>query len=511
MILYLQIDFKTCQRITGGDVETLSTDRLVIGDHILIKPGDVIPIDSKVIKGVSDTNRGILTGETTPVAVSNGDDVYAGEINLSGVIHLEVTGEKEDSLLHRIIALVQQAETSRNRYTALADRAASVYAPVVHLTALAAFCFWLWAGAGVQFAIDTAIAVLIITCPCALGLATPAVITNASSKLFRNGVLLKSATALERLASIDTVVFDKTGTLSTGQFKAKLPAGFSVKDQVCLKALAAMSHHPYAKAIVDALDGAKALSPPLDDVREIPSKGMTAKFTGDGVKLGRPEWVDPDLAIPPDFSGIAFRIGQDKTWLFPMGEELRPGMKTMMTALDDLGYQRALLTGDHAQPAQILAKDLGFDHIKSHMTPEGKTQYLDGLEAQGRQVMMVGDGLNDAAAMSGERLSLAPQSAMDAARASADIILLNGRLDILPDVLKLSKVARLRMLQNFGLAALYNIITIPLAFSGFATPLMAALAMSLSSITVTLNAFRLPTINKGNAPDLFQPQQGRTP
>ena len=238
---------------------------------------------------------------------------------------------------------------------------------------------------------------------------------------------------------------------------------------------------------------------------------MKAKFKGDVVKLGRPEWVDPDLAIPPDFSGIAFRIGQDKTWLFPMGESLRPGMKAMMTALDDLGYQRALLTGDHAQPAQILAQDLGFDHIESHMTPEGKTQYLDGLEAQGHQVMMVGDGLNDAAAMSGERLSLAPQSAMDSARASADIILLNGRLDILPDVLKLSKVARLRMLQNFGLAALYNIITIPLAFSGFATPLMAALAMSLSSITVTLNAFRLPKINKGNAPDLFQPLQERAP
>ena len=272
-----------------------------------------------------------------------------------------------------------------------------------------------------------------------------------------------------------------------------------------------MSHHPYAKAIVDALDEVEALSPPLEDIEEIPSKGMKAKFQSKVMILGRPEWVDPNLTIPPDFSGIAFRIDEEKTWLFPMGEALRPGMKTMMTALDNLGYQRALLTGDHAHPAKTLAADLGFDQIESHMTPEGKTRYLNGLESQGHQVMMVGDGLNDAAAMSGERLSLAPQSAMDAARASADIILLNGRLDILPDVLKLSKVARLRMLQNFGLAALYNIITIPLAFSGFATPLMAALAMSLSSISVTLNAFRLPKINKGNAPDLFQPQQGKTP
>ena len=231
--------------------------------------------------------------------------------------------------------------------------------------------------------------------------------------------------------------------------------------------------------------------------------------------MGPPEWVDPDLAIAPDFSGIAFRIGDAKTkdaktWLFPLGEALRPGMKTMMAALDDLGYQRALLTGDHAHPAQVLAADLGFDQVESQVTPEEKTRYLDALEAQGHQVMMVGDGLNDAAAMSGDRLSLAPQTAMDAARVSADIVLLNGRLDILPDVLNLSKVARLRMLQNFGLAALYNLITIPLAFSGFATPLMAALAMSLSSITVTLNAFRLPKINKDNAPDVFKFQKEKT-
>ena len=323
-------------------------------------------------------------------------------------------------------------------------------------------------------------------------------ITGASSKLFNAGVLLKSATALERLAKIDTVVFDKTGTLSTGRFQANFPKGFSKEDRSILLGVAVMSHHPYAKAIVDALaEMAPSLKPPLmpfEDVKEIPSKGMQAVLSGDVVKLGRPEWVNPNLTIPSDFSGIAFCIGSGKTWMFPMGEELRPGMKAMMARLDEKDYERALLTGDHADPAQILADDLGFEHIHSHMTPLGKTEYLSALEAKGHQVMMVGDGLNDAAAMSGDRLSLAPASAMDAARASADIVLLGGRLNILPDVLALSKQARLRMIQNFGLAALYNIITIPLAFMGFATPLMAALAMSLSSITVTLNAFRLPSI-----------------
>ena len=198
--------------------------------------------------------------------------------------------------------------------------------------------------------------------------------------------------------------------------------------------------------------------------------------------------------MQPDFSGMAFKKGKGQSWLFPMAETLRPGVKTMMARLDQKGYQRDLLTGDHAHPARIMADDLTFHHVESQMMPEDKTHYLANLEDQGHHVLMVGDGLNDAAAMSGGRLSLAPASAMDAARASADVILLNGRLDVLPDLLNMATFAHRRMVQNFALAALYNLVTIPIAFSGLATPLMAALAMSLSSITVTLNALRLPRL-----------------
>ena len=223
--------------------------------------------------------RAILTGESNPVGLRQGDQVFAGEINLNGVLHVAVTGNAEDSVLSRIIAMVRDAETSRNRYTNLADRAAGVYAPVVHLTALAAFVFWLWMGKGVQFSLDTAIAVLIITCPCALGLAVPAVIASANNRLFRGGVLLKTPTALEHLAKIDRIVFDKTGTLSTGAFTAIWPADLSEDDQSCLLALAALSHHPYAKAIVDAvktpeMPPKKTAPKQVHNVKETPSKGL---------------------------------------------------------------------------------------------------------------------------------------------------------------------------------------------------------------------------------------------
>ena len=407
-------------------------------------------------------DRSALTGEADPVALAAGDLVCAGEVILGAPLTLRATHRAEDSTLRRLAALVEVAETGKHRYSGIADRAARLYAPVVHGLAAVAFAIW-WALTGdLHHAIAVATATLIITCPCALALAIPAVTAAMTGRLFRAGVLLKSPTALERLADIDTVVFDKTGTLTEGV--AVLPALDPDAASVALS-LAQASHHPASRALAASLAGQAPAD--LRDVVEVAGQGVTALWNGG------PELHLPDRCIP-----------------LPLTETPRPGTAALIAALCAGGWQVAMITGDTPARAAALAAKLGIDQIHAGVLPHEKVDLVRGMSEQGRRVLMVGDGLNDTAALAAAHASLAPGSALDAARVASDGVILGGTLGTIAQTLSPARRARNRIKQNLALAAAYNCVAIPVAVMGFATPLMAAAVMSSSSILVVLNALR---------------------
>ncbi|MCV2867655.1 heavy metal translocating P-type ATPase [Defluviimonas sp. WL0002] len=474
---------------TEGD-EVVPIAELVAGDLVRVKPGARMPVDGVVTEGASELDRSLLTGETLPVRVDAGMAVSAGEVNLTGPLVVRVTAAGRDSSLHRMADLVAVAESARNRYTSLADRMARAYSPSVHLLALAAFIGWMiQSGGDVRLAVNVASAVLIITCPCALALAVPAVVTAASGRLFRRGLLIKDGTALERLAEIDTVVFDKTGTLTMGTPR---PIGLDEHDATDLSivaALAAGSAHPLSAALSAALRGMGAQPAEIEAVQEVPGEGVEGIHHGRRVRLGRADWTG---AAARDMTATYLDAGDGKApRAFVFADQLRPGAAKAVAALKAAGKQVVLLSGDAEAPVALLAQELGIDEWQSGARPDQKAARVSDLSAAGRRVLMVGDGLNDTAALAGSHVSVSPASALDAARVASDIVLLGQDLEPIAEAASLAVIARRRIKQNFALSLAYNAIAVPVALVGLATPLIAALAMSASSITVSLNALRL--------------------
>lgn len=477
-------------RLQSDQRESVPVAELAIGDRLLVTPGMPIPTDAIVVSGDSELDRSILTGETRPVAVGPGMDVAAGEVNLTGVLTLKATAAGRDHSLSRLADLVALAEGHRNRYSSLADRAARIYAPGVHLLALAAFIGWLWiTGGDVRFALNIAVAVLIITCPCALGLAVPAVVAAASGGLYRKGLLLKHGTALERLAEVDCVVFDKTGTLTEGSLKPEgldqLPAPVAA---VAL-ALAQDTMHPLACAIATQLSGADIHAARVDHTREHPGKGISAIWEGQEVRLGRPEWLDQPAG---EGTETVLKIGSD-LYRFTFRDQLRDEVPELARSLAAQGIELHILSGDTAVAVQNVAAELAVTDWQAAADPKAKVAYIETLSQRGRRVLVVGDGLNDTGALAAGHVSAAPATGLAAARVAADIVVLGNNLAPLASALQLARRARRRILENFAIAAGYNAIAIPLAVMGYATPLAAALAMSLSSLTVSLNALRVRT------------------
>ncbi|KGJ23396.1 heavy metal translocating P-type ATPase [Paracoccus sanguinis] len=467
----------------GTPVEVRVAD-LVPGDLILVRPGARVAADGVVTEGASEIDRSLLTGESAPVAARPGAELSAGEVNLTGPLTLRVTAAGRDSSLARLTALVAAAESARGRYTSVADRASRAYAPVVHLMALSSFLGWLWITRDARVALNVAAAVLIITCPCALGLAVPAVVTAASGRLFRRGLLIKDGTALERLAEVDTVVFDKTGTLTMGTPRV-VAAALPPEAQAVAAALAGGSAHPLSRALAGALDVAPAR---LDELRECPGYGVEARWNSETVRLGRADWAGTGA----DAQGAAswLRIG-DRVWRIDFADSLRPGAAATIASLRKQGLRVMMLSGDAAGAAGAIAAELGIDDWRAGMTPQDKAAAVAALAAEGHKVLMVGDGLNDTAALAGAHASISPASALDAARVASDMVLMGSALGPVAEAVHVARSAALRIRENFALSILYNIVAVPVAVAGLATPLLAALAMSLSSISVTLNALRV--------------------
>ena len=476
--------------VQDGTITEVQVSALTVGDHVLVRPGARAPVDGVIVEGTSEVDRSALTGETIPVARGSGDTMSAGEVNLTGPLILSATAVGTDTSLHRLAALVAVAESGRSRYTSLADRAAKLYAPGVHILAALAFLGWLiWSG-DMRVSLNIAAAVLIITCPCALGLAVPAVTTAASGRLFGKGLLIKNATALERLASVDTVVFDKTGTLTLGAPRLTNWDDLDAGQQSLAFALAQTSAHPLSQAIVDAAASVGVDAASITDIAERPGFGTEARFAGKTVRLGRPDWLEADA--DGDMLCTALSCGDDTPPILLVFEDtLRPGAAALVAALKDLGVKSILLSGDRDTAVARSAEVLGIPEYKSQVLPDEKVTFVEALAAEGRHVLMVGDGLNDTGALAAAHVSISPAQALDAARAASDIVLLGQDLMPVADAVATARKATRRIHENFRIATFYNVIAVPLAVAGFATPLIAALAMSASSLTVSLNALRI--------------------
>ena len=475
-----------------GTRRALPIEAVRPGMRVAVAAGERIPVDGSLAGGQTELDTSLITGEAMPRAVRTGNRVFAGTVNLGGPIEIAVTAIDEQTLLAEIVRLMEAAEQGRARYVRLADRAAKIYAPVVHLLAAGTFLAWFLPGfAAWDGALLIAIAVLIITCPCALGLAVPAVQVVASGRLLRRGILVKSGDGLERLAAIDAVVFDKTGTITDGQLELLDRDAVDAAALHDAASLAGVSRHPLSRAITRAAGSV----PTRPDIHEEPGMGLSAPVAGGEMRLGSRAWCD----ITDNEAGDGETYGP-ALWLtrpgaapvcFRFRDQLRPDARAVMDRLKAKGIDLMLLSGDQPAAVQAVADAVGIDHWDAGLRPDDKIQRIAAMLDSGQRVLMVGDGLNDAPALAAAHASLSPSSAADVSQTAADIVFQGQSLWPVIEALETAQAARRLVFENFGLALIYNIIAIPVAVLGLVTPLIAAVAMSASSIVVTANALRL--------------------
>ena len=474
--------------IDEGQEVRVNIKDVKLNDLILVRPGTRIPVDGKIVQGTSDVDRSILSGESTPEHISCGSLVYSGELNLTGKLIIQAIAVGRDTTLQKIIDLVTIAESARTNYTPIADRAARLYAPGVHILSLLSFLSWYLTTQDLRLALNIASAVLIITCPCALGLAVPAVMISASGKLFKRGLLVKNTTALERLAQIDAVYFDKTGTLTTELPKlTTLPTDDSRTLTIAL-GLADGSNHPFAKVLVENLTKKGLIGATISGLRELPGLGIEGRVNGIPVKLGRANWIGTKSKIQ---SATWLKIGEKEPMEFTFEESIRSGSQELVAKLRSRGFRIGILSGDNEGAVSKVAGELGITEFHYDLRPEEKSKFISEEQKKGRRILMIGDGLNDAIALTTAHVSISPGTALDITRIASDIIFLGKRIDALGYTLLVAKDAQKRIKQNLSFAVLYNIIAVPVAVIGLVTPLIAAIAMSISSVIVSMNAFRI--------------------
>ncbi|MBY5446602.1 cadmium-translocating P-type ATPase [Rhizobium leguminosarum] len=484
-----------------GSRRYIAVEEIAAGDEISIAAGERVPVDGIVVSGESDLDLSIVTGESSPVAVVSNSEVSSGAMNLTGSLVLRATRIAKNSLLSEIIGLMEAAEGGRARYRRIADRAATLYSPVVHLLALVSFLAWGLLGGDWKQAMLVAVAVLIITCPCALGLAVPVVQVVAAGELFRKGIMVKDGSALERLAETDTVAFDKTGTLTIGSSRLVRVDAMDESATAIARGLAAHSRHPLSRALVRDTE-TDLMS--FDIVTEIPGGGLEARNGADIYRLGNAAFACgtsfvPRTADSPFSEVVLSQNGVDLARFF-FDDTLRPGACEAIDRLDAAGLETLIVSGDRQTVVDNTAHALGIDRALGSLTPKQKVEECQRLNGEGRRVLMVGDGINDAPALAAAHVSMAPATASDIGRQAADLVFFNDRLDAVPEAIAVARRSASLIRQNFALAIGYNVLAVPIAIAGLATPLIAAVAMSTSSIIVVTNALRLNAF--GKRPDM---------
>jgi Cu+-exporting ATPase len=498
-------------RLGADDVDTsVPVNALTIGDRILVRPGERLPADGVVLSGTSAIDAALISGESLPLAVGPGDRVRNGTLNQEGALTIQVAAVGANATLGRIIAAVAQAQATRAPIARLADRVSAVLVPVVLGLAFVTWLAWSLGGAGQAEALMYAVAVLVIACPCALGLATPAAISVGIGRAAELGVLFRGGAAVEAASAIDQVVLDKTGTLTTGRpvLVGLVPAQGISEDELLRWAAAAErgSEHPVAQAVTTAARARNLVVPGCTAWVAAPGQGITARSAEGTIRVGTVAWIGPDAATAAAASAQAeagrtpLVVQRDGITLgvLAVADTPTPEAATAVASLRALGVEVAMATGDRREVAAAVASELGISDLHAAINPAGKAALVAAFQTKGRRVAMVGDGLNDAPALAGADCGIAVGSGTEVAQAAADVVLLRGGLAGLPLALDLARRTRRAIRQNLVWAFVFNLLGIPLAagalvpFGGWALdPMVAGAAMALSSSAVLLNALRL--------------------
>jgi heavy metal translocating P-type ATPase len=495
-------------RRTAEGIEEVPAEALRAGDRVVVPAGERVPADGRIALGATELDESLLTGESRPVLRRLGDEVAGGTRNALGEIEIELTAPVGAGTLARLAALLERAQTQRPRIQRLADRVAAVFAPTVVGIALLTAAGWWLAGAGALDTALTAAAVLIVACPCALGLATPAAVTAAIGRAASLGILVKSGEALERCARVDAALLDKTGTVSEGCFAVEeiVPARGTGEDELLAAAAAAegASTHPIARALRRAAEARGLAVEEADARRALPGRGVEAELKETLLLVGTRELlasrgVAPSRELEERGDALAAR-GASLAWVARAGEVLgvvalvdppRGDAREAVARLARLGLRRALVSGDHPSAVRLAASRAGIADVSASVPPEAKVACVEELRARGHRVLAAGDGINDAAALAAADVGVAMARGADVALHAADLVIRSPRLGALADAVELSRAALRRIRENLGFALAYNALAIPLAMAGLLQPLQAALAMSLSSLLVTANSARL--------------------
>lgn len=472
-----------------GSREYTPVSEIAPGNRLLIAAGERIPVDAQVVIGASDLDCSLINGESRPQSVAAGSAVRAGTLNLTGPLTLEATARAEDSFLAEMMRMMEAAEGGRTRYRRIADRVSALYAPVVHLTAFVTFLCWIAIDGDWHKALTIAIAVLIITCPCALGLAVPIVQVVAARRLFERGVMVRDGSAMERLTEIDAVVFDKTGTLTLGQPRLINVANIAPDMLAVAASLGAHSRHPFSQAIARSRDTAIVN---FDAITEVPGFGIEGSQGTSVWRLGRSGWaLGQESDSASSWPGTILTCDGQERARFVFEDILRPGAAQTVQALERAGKSVEILSGDTEAACRDIANGLGVRRWAAALLPSEKVARIVEMTENGHKALMVGDGLNDAPALGAAHVSIAPATAADIGRNMADLVFLHDNLDAVPLAISVSERAGILIRQNIALAVIYNAIAVPIAILGYVTPLIAAISMSGSSLLVIANALRL--------------------
>lgn len=468
----------------SGALEWMAAEALAPGMVMRVATGERLAADGHIVSGASRFDQALLTGETRPVACGLGDKVLAGTLNLDAPVDVEVSHTGQNTTLAEIARLMEASSQNRSRFVRIADRASRLYAPAVHTLAALSAVGWLIAGASLYQALVIGVAVLIITCPCALGLAVPVAQVVASGSLLRAGIMVKDGSALERLASVDRALLDKTGTLTLGHPVPDPAALAALSDDEAAVTLALASHsrHPLSRALADALMQREVMPAAVQDVSEKPGIGVSGVWHGLKVALRRPESASG--------MSVALTVAGQPARLISFSDRLRDDALAALEELDRLGITATILSGDNAAAVAEVARQTGLTG-QANASPADKQAAIARLQRAGHKVLMVGDGLNDGPALAAADASMAPGSASDVGMQAADLVFVQPSLASVPRAIRAARRTLAVVRQNFALAIGYNILAVPLAIAGYVTPLIAALAMSLSSLIVVANSLRL--------------------
>ncbi|THE06843.1 cadmium-translocating P-type ATPase [Microbacterium oleivorans] len=490
----LELGATDAAKLQNGVETRVPVSQLVVGDTVVVRPGEKIPSDGLVTAGMSSVDASMLTGESMPVEVAGGSRVVGATINVGGRLEVQITRVGADTELARMRRLMEEAQTGKADVQRLADRVSAVFVPVVIGLALAALVGWTIAGAPWELAFTAAVATLIIACPCALGLATPTALLVGTGRGSQLGILIRGPQVLEQTRTVDTIVLDKTGTVTTGRMSVTdvLPAGVSREELLAVAAsVEAGSEHPVARAIVEAAPAGR-----VESFQSHAGFGVQGVVDGAAVVAGRPSWLAEQWAVevPADLpEGTVVVVARDGAYLgaIVVADTVKPSSGAAIARFRELGLEPILLTGDTASSAARVADEVGISRVEAGVTPAGKLDTIRRLQGDGRVVAMVGDGVNDAAALAAADLGIAMGGGTDAAIAASDITVVSGDLVVVADAVRLARRTLGIIKGNLFWAFAYNVAAIPLAMAALLNPLVAAAAMALSSVFVVTNSLRL--------------------